>query len=244
MENLAEKLEQPSGPPAKGSLWRLQGIFFQPKETFQEIAQKPTWLIAAILCVIIGSIGIIWVMETIGFENIMMQQAQSQGREMTEEQIQMMNSPTMKAIRYGTMIIGTPIVMLLTAGLLLALFWLIGSDAKFNRVFSVVVHSLFASTIVSTVISALVVTLAPDPTELDIQNLVASHLGAFVSRTESPVLFAALSSVDILTFYYLFLLSLGMSVVGRKSFKASAAMVLVLWLVWVGLKTGGTALFT
>jgi len=248
MGNSAQKIEQPpvapSAPPVKGSLWRLQGIFFQPKETFQEIARKPTWLIAAILCVVIGAGGLLYVMETIGFENIMVRGAQSRGQELTEEQIQMMGSPAMKGFSYGMMIVGTPVVMLLTAGLLLALFWLVGSDATFSRAFSVVAHSLLAFTVVSTVISVLIVMLAADPTELDIQSLVASNLGALVSRTESPVLFAALSSVDVLTFYYLFLLSLGMSIVGRKSFGTSAALVFVLWVVWVLLKTGWTAIFT
>ena len=248
MDNLAEKIEQPptapSAPPSKGSLWRLQGIFFQPKETFQEIAKKPTWLIVGILCVLIGVGGFMLIMNRIGFETMIMQQAQARGQEMTEEQLQMATSPAIKAFTYGMMVIGTPIVMLLTAGLLLALFWLVGSDASFGRAFSVVAHSLFAFTLVSTVISVLIVMLAADPAELDIQNLVASNLGALVSRTESPVLFAVLSSVDALTFYYLFLLSLGMSIVGRKSLGTSAALVVVLWVVWVLVKTGWTAIIT
>jgi len=248
MENLTEKIEQspstPSGPPAKGSLWRLQGIFFQPKETFQEIAKKPTWLIAVILCVVISAGGLIWVMETIGFMNIMIQQAQAGGQEMTEEQIQMMSSPAMKGFSYGMMVIGTPVVLLLIAGLLLALFLLVGSNASFSRVFSVVAHSWLAYTVVSMAITLLVVMLAADPAELDLQNLVASHLGALVSRTESPVLFALLSSIDMLSIYCIFLLSLGMSVVSRKSVGTSAALVIVLWVVWVLAKTGWTAIIT
>ncbi len=248
MDNLAEKIEQPPStppaPPQKGSLWKLQAIFFQPKETFQEIAKKPTWLIAAILCVVIGAVGFTLIMNKIGFETMMIQQAQSRGQEVTEEQLQVLNSPAVKAFTYGSVIIGTPLVMLLTAGLLLALLWLVGSDATFRRVFSVVAHSFFAFTLVSTVITLLIVMLAADPTELDIQNLVSSNLGALVSRTESPVLFAVLSSVDVLTFYYLFLLSLGMSIVGRKTLGTSAALVLALWVVWVLVKTGWTAIFT
>jgi len=248
MGNLAEKIEQPptapSAPPVKGSLWRLQGIFFQPKETFQEIAKKPTWLIALILCVVIGGVGLIWVMETIGFERIVIEQAQAQGREVPEEQLQMLNSPGVKAVRYAFMIIMNPVVLLVAAGLLLALFWLVGSDAKFSRVFSVVVHSFLAYTVVSTVITLLIVLVAADPTELDVQNLVASNLGVLVSRTESPVLFALLSSIDLLSCYCVFLLSLGMSIVGRKSLATSVALVLIPWGLWVLVKMGLAAIFT
>jgi len=248
MGDLAEKIEQPptapSAPPVKGSLWRLQGIFFQPKETFQEIAKKPTWLIALILCVVIGGVGLIWVMETIGFERIVIEQAQAQGREVPEEQLQMLNSPGVKAVRYAFMIIMNPVVLLVAAGLLLALFWLVGSDAKFSRVFSVVVHSFLAYTVVSTVITLLIVLVAADPTELDVQNLVASNLGVLVSRTESPVLFALLSSIDLLSCYCVFLLSLGMSIVGRKSLATSVALVLIPWGLWVLVKMGLAAIFT
>ncbi len=248
MENLAEKAEQPPAmppaPPAKGALWRLQGIFFQPKETFQEIAKRPTWLIALILCVVIGGVGLIWVMETIGFEKIIIEQAQAQGKEVPEEQLQMLNSPAVKAVRYTFMIIMNPVVLLLAAGILLALSWLVGADPKFSRVFSVVVHSFLAYTVVSTVITLLIVLVAADPTELDVQNLVASNLGVLVSRTESPVLFALLSSVDLLSAYCIFLLSLGMSIVGRKSLGTSVGLVLIPWGLWVLVKMGLAAIFT
>ncbi len=248
MDNLAEKTEQPpiapSGPPVKGSLWRLQGIFFQPKETFQEIFKKPTWLIATILYVIIAAAGVIFVTETIGFENIMIEQARSQGQEISEEQLQVMNSPVLKVVRYAFMILANPVIVLLTAALLLALFWLAGSDAKFSRAFSVAIHSFLAYTIILTAISVLIVALAADPTELDIQNLVASNLGVLVSRTESPVLFAFLSSIDVLSIYCIFLLSLGMSIVGRKSLGTSLALVIVPWAAWILVKMGLAAIFT
>ncbi|RPI23170.1 MAG: hypothetical protein EHM61_20390 [Acidobacteria bacterium] len=247
MENLAEKTtQQPAGPTEqpKGSLWRLQGIFFQPKETFQEIARKPTWLIALVLCIVIGMVGFIVIMDRIGFDNMMAKQVEARGQEMTEQQREMMSSPAVKGFTYGMVIIGTPVVVLLTAGLLLALFWLTGADVTFSRVFSVVAHSMLAFTLVSTVLGLVIVLVAADPTELDVQNLVASNLGILVSAKESPALFSLLSSIDALTFYYLFLLSLGMSVVGRKSFGTGAAMVLILWVVYVALKTGWVSLMT
>ncbi|HXK62094.1 MAG TPA: YIP1 family protein [Acidobacteriota bacterium] len=247
MENVAEKTTPP--PPGsteqpKGSLWRLQGIFFQPTETFRAIAKKPTWLIATILCVVIGIVGFMTIMNQVGFENLVIRQAQARGQEVSDEQLEMMNSPAVRAVTLGTMLIGTPIVMLLTAGLLLALFWLIGSDVSFSRTFSVVAHSMMAFTVISTAISLVVVLLAADPTELDVQNLVASNPGVLVDSVESPVTFALLSSIDLFSFYYLFLLALGMSIVGRKSFGTSAGMVLMLWVAYVALKTAWTALVT
>jgi hypothetical protein len=248
MENLTGNIEQPpttsAAPPVKGSLWRLQGIFFQPKETFQEIAKKPTWLIAAILLVVIGAVGAIWVMETIGLDNIMAQELRARGQELSEEQLQMVNSPAAKAVRYAFVIIMNPVMLLVTAGVLMALFMIAGSEAKFSRIFSVVVHSFLAYTVVSMVITVVIVAVAPDPTELDIQNLVASNLGVLVSRTEAPVLFALLSSIDLLSFYCIFLLSLGMSIVGRKSLATSAALVVIPWGLWVLVKMGMATVFS
>ena len=230
----------------KGALWRLQGIFFQPKKTFEEINKKPTWLIALIAILIIGALGLLLLSTMIGLDNVADQMIQQNPRasEMPEEQREMAISFTKGTFVVGALV-GAPIIGLIVSLALMLAFWVAGSSAGFGKVFSVVVHSWFAYSVVATLLSALVVLLAEDPTELDVMNMVATHLGLLVDKTQSPVLFAFLSSLDILSVYMIFLLSLGMSVISRKSVGTAAMLIVILWLVYVLIfKVGMTALFT
>lgn len=230
----------------KGALWKLQGIFFQPRKTFEEINKKPHWLIALIAILIVGALGMLLLSTRIGLDNIAEQLIQQNPRtsEMPEDQRAMAVSFTKGTFVVGALV-GAPIIGLLISLALMLAFWVAGSTAGFAKVYSVVVHSWFAYTVVATVLSAAVVLLAKEPTELDVMNMVATHLGALVDRVESPVLFAFLSSLDLLSFYMIFLLSVGMSVVARKSVGAAATLIVVLWLIYIGIfKVGMTALFT
>ena len=47
----------PGEEEAKGSIWRLQGIFFEPSATFEDIDKKPTFVVALLLTVVIALIG-------------------------------------------------------------------------------------------------------------------------------------------------------------------------------------------
>jgi hypothetical protein len=225
---------QPAEEP-KGALWRLQGIFFQPRRTFEEINKKPTWLIALVLTVVIGAAAMYVMTSRIGVETIIAQQNPNQ--ELNEQQREFMESPFMAAFFYASVVIGTPLVILVIAVVMMLLYWMAGSEAPFSRVFSVVTHSFFAYSLIGSVIAVLIILLAQDPTELDFANLVSSNLGVLVDRIESPVLFSLLSSIDLFSAYLIFLLSLGLSIVGRKSIGASVWLVIVPWIIYVAGKT-------
>jgi uncharacterized protein YneF (UPF0154 family) len=240
MDNVALQTEpQPTGPFS-----RLAGIFFQPRQTFEDINRRPTWAVVLILTILISLVGTLAFMNLIGFENIMDQQIRDNPRmqEMTEEQRAMMlDSPFMRFSAYLGALVGVPVIALLTSVLLMLLFWVSGAEAPFAKFFSVVIHSFFAYSVVSMVLSVLIVLLAPDRAQLDVTNLVASNLGVLVARADSPVLHTVLSSLDVLTFYYLFLLSLGLSVVSRKTVGSAAFLVVALWAFYVALKAGWAA---
>jgi hypothetical protein len=241
MDNAAIQNE----PQPTGAVSRLAGIFFQPRQTFEDIDRRPTWAIVLILAILISLVGTMVVMNLVGFENIMDQQIRTNPRmqEMTEEQrALMLESPFLKVFAYASSVVGVPVIILVTSLLLMLLFWMGGADVPFVKFLSVVAHSFFAYSLVAMVLSLLIVLMAADRAELDVANLVASNLGGLVTRAESPVLQTILSSLDLLTFYYLFLLSLGLSIISRKTFGGAALLVFALWAVYVALKVGWAAL--
>jgi len=178
----------------------------------------------------------------IGFEQLAIKQMEAQNA--PPEQIEQAQAASgfIKVFAYVAALLGSLVMALVTAVALLLGFYLMGADVKFSKTLSVVMYSLFAFSLIATILGVTILMIASEPSELDVTNLVASNLGPLVDRTESPVLATLLSSIDVITFYYLFLLSLGMAITTRKSLSASATVVILVWLVYLGVKLGWAAL--
>ncbi len=244
----------PPGDPAAQDptlLDSLAGIFLDPSTTFQRIKHRPVWLIPCLMLVLISLGSSTLIVERIGYENLVRVQIEQSpftsdmSREEREAAIERaLESP---ALRFMAMIgpILFPLVLLLAAGILILILMILGHSPGFSRLFSVTVHSFWAYSVVAHILALAVIYLAQDLASLDPRNLVQSHLGVLVDQTESPVLFSLAASFDLLTFYNLFLLSLGVSMIcGRRAgFGTGLGAVLVLWALWVIAKTG-FAIFT
>jgi hypothetical protein len=235
--------------PARSSVWKLQGVFFEPQATFEEVDRRPNWLLPLLAMIIISIAAASLVVNTIGLENIVRGQIEANSRvqQMPPEQReqiveQAVNSPLTSVMMYVGPILGPIIIVLVVAGLLMLASTLTGGQATFKKVFSVNSHVFFFSYVVASVLSVVVVLLSPDPAEIDIQNPVATNLGFLVARTESPALYSLLSSIDLVSFYTIYLLGLGLAVVNRKPVRSMLLTVVVLWVVWVLIKTGWTAM--
>ncbi len=242
---MANAAQAPVEQPIRNSWWRLQGIFFEPTETFRSIERKPTWVVPLVLMMLMSFASSYIVVNTIGIANIVEQQMASNPafQRMTPEQRaeamdQAVNGTFTKVMTWATPPLGPILVTLFTAVVFLLLLYLVGGDPTFKKVFSVTNHAFFVYTLITTVLTILVVKLAPDPATLDVRNLVQSNLGFLVNAKEAPVAAAMLSSVDVISFYNLFLLGLGLSVVGHRPFKTTMGGVIGVWILYVLIKIG------
>lgn len=243
--------EQQEGVEKKGSFWKLQGIFFEPTRTFQQINLIPSWVLPLLLAIIISGAGWLVVVNRIGLETLMRLQIEgtSRAEEMSQAQIeetteQLANSPFMQFMMYTSATVGPVLIALVTALVLLLGLYLLGGDTNFKKVFSVVAHTFFFYYVVYTGLTIVVVLLIAEPETLDLQNPIYTNLAFLFDRKESPVAYAAASSIDLVSFYHIYLLSLGLSIVSQKaSYRGCLGVVLVLWGIYVGAKTGMVALF-
>jgi hypothetical protein len=103
---------------------------------------------------------------------------------------------------------------------------------------------MFAYGLFSTVLTIAVLLVARNPKELDINNLVHTNLAFLANAREAPVLAAVLGSLDVLSFYAIYLLSLGNSLVNKRSLGFNLAVTIVLWAIYVAGKVGLKALFS
>jgi hypothetical protein len=99
--------------------------------------------------------------------------------------------------------------------------------------------------LISGIFGVLVIFLK-DPSTVDLQNLVASNPGAFLSGDAPKWLTALLTSIDIFAIWNIALLGLGFSTINPKklSFAKAFTTVLVVWIFYVAVKVGVTAIFT
>ena len=245
MESAQPTSDRPGGTPPS-VFDSLVGIFLDPGTTFRKINHAPVWFIPCLALVLLALCSTYLIVEGIGYENLVRRQIEKSpftadmSKEQKEEAIEgALASPAGRSMALIGPIL-FPVTLLLTAGILMLILMVLGHAPGFAKLFSVTVHSFWAYSVIGYALAVAVISLAQDPASLDVSNLVQSHLGAFVDAAESPVLFTLAASLDLLTFYNLFLLSLGVSVIcGRRAgFGTGLGAVLVLWALWVITKAG------
>jgi hypothetical protein len=166
-----------------------------------------------------------------------------QNTQMTPEQMQQAltqaNSPAILYISYASPVVVGALALLVVAGLL-TIFALVGSkQPKFSTNFSMVTLAYFPYTLVVSLMTVLVLLAAPDRSVLDINNLLATNVAAFMDKdTTSKGLYALLSTFDILSFVEIGLLSYGFSKVNRTSFGFGLFAVVTLWMLYVLIRVG------
>jgi hypothetical protein len=231
--------------PALSFPERLLGVFISPTETFADVARKPGFW-APLIAIVLGALAVIETMVwKIGPERIVRMSIEQSGRasSMTPEQID-------QAVRQGAKITGIvmhiagiagpPIVLLIIAGIgLLIVNVILGAQAKFKTVFSLVCYADLVSLLGSLMGVAMI--LFGDLEHFNTENAVPSNVGFFLNPLEvSKPLYSLASSADILSIWLLILLGVALSEGTERKVKPLPIFLVYagIWLVWVLGKAG------
>jgi hypothetical protein len=222
-------------------------IFYEPGKLFASLSERRSaWIVPLILGILLVLATSVAAIQLIGMDTIVRQQLQN--TRLTPEQMQnalnQANTPARVYITYaGALFVGV-LSLVLIAGLL-TVFAMIGSkQPKFSTNFSMVAVAFFPYRLVVCLMTVLVLFASPDRGSLDITNLLATNIGAFMDKdTMSRGLYTFLSALDILTFAEIGLLSYGFSKVNRTSVSFGLFSVLTLWSVYVLIRVGLSLLF-
>jgi hypothetical protein len=226
-------------------------IFFSPGKVFERIRETGMFLPAFIMVMLLALAGYAVVSNLIGIENIARKQiesntraAQQLGPEGVDKAVAQAGTPTRIAISYVAVPIVTAIVLLIVAGLCLGGLSMTGSSPGFKRTLGAVSYAWLPFSLLNVAMSALIVSLAPDRNALDIRNLTATNIGAFLNaETTSKAMMSFASSMDVISFAQIAFIGYGLSKVSRSSFLKCAMIVAVLWFVYVLCKTGLSSIF-
>lgn len=240
----------PEAPQQIGALGRLVGAIINPRPTFEDIARKPSWLLPLLLLIIL-SLSITYIfgkrvgwrafMEKQLAQNSRVQQLSPEQREQTLE-TQVKVAPI---IGYVFGVIGFPIVVVVIAAIFMGIFNATSSAAlDFKTSLGVITHS-YTPFVIASLLGVLILCLKP-PDQIDLQNLVASNAGTFLSSDAPKWLLALCTSLDIFTFWVLGLMAFAYSAVRPKKIKFGSALTWIvgIWVVFVLVKVGFAAMFS
>src|SRR5579862_6980943 len=197
-------------------------VFYQPGKLFASLpGRRGVWLAPLLLGLILSLCTTYFAVHAIGLESIVRQQIETQRNMTPEQQQQAINnasSPIIQYVIYVIVVFASVILPIIIAGAL-SIFAMMGSvQPKFGTMFSMVTLAYLPYSTIAAVMSILVVTVTPDRSELEINNLLSTNVAAFMNKeTTGKAMYALMTRMDILSFFEIFMLAYGFSKITKSS---------------------------
>jgi len=244
-------VQAPEVPERVNPIARIFGVLFSPKATFESIARRPTWFApVVVLCLIFLAVVVIFGHRG-GWPSYFQKQLANNARfqQASPEQQQQayeMESKLGPRVAYAEAPVVPPLIVVIVAAVFLGVFNLLaGAKLSFKTSMGIVSHAWMANA-VSGLFGILIVAIK-DPTTIDLQNIVASNVGAYLPNGSAKWLVSLLGSIDIFSIWTMILMAIGFSVAaGQKklSFGKALGWILAVWVLFVLVKVGLVAALT
>jgi len=241
-------LASPPPPPKVNHVARLLGVFHSPGETFADIAKTPTFWLPMLVVMIFTMVTSQVVVRRIGLENLVRQQIMKNPRaaEMSKAQ---MDAGVEMGVKIGSVTtwlnpLFVAIGMAIIAGILLLMSnFVFGGTATYKQLMAVTAHGWVPSAVVGGILGTAVVFMKSDPSEIDVENLLVTNLGVIISAETSKFLHRFATSMDLLSFWQIFLLGTGISACSKTvSLGKGIAAVVIPWMLYVLVVSGFAAM--
>jgi hypothetical protein len=235
-------------PAALSEFARISGALTGSSEAYADIGRRPRWIIPILISIAISLVVITAYSRHIGWEQGLrtMMEKNTRLQNLPPEQRAQVMDQQLKIIpysAYGGAVLGTPVVVAVTAAALMFLFnMLYSAGLKFGQLFGVTAYA-FLTGAVGGILAVIVMYLKP-PDEFDLQSPLAFNVGAFLSpETTSAWLRSIGSSIDLFSLWTIFLLGAGIAAVsGKLKLGQTMTGLGILWLIWVVCKAGFSAI--
>jgi hypothetical protein len=228
---------------------RIIGVFFSPKSTFESIAQRPSWILPVLLMMVLGAVVAFVMNQKVDWRDVAAKRIEESPRaanlspEQKEQQIAM-GAKISPGFAWGIGICGPILQAVIVAAVMLFAFNLIGgAGARFGTSMGIVAHAYFPWILYSLLF--IVVLYLRAAGTVDLENPVATNVGAFLPESTPKALMALARSFDVFSIWTLFLISFGFAAVNPKKLKGKAfGIAASVWVVYVVIKTGLTWVFS
>ncbi|MEA2601631.1 MAG: hypothetical protein QOF89_2623 [Acidobacteriota bacterium] len=229
---------------------RLIGALVSPGRTFRSIAERPTWAVALVALLVVGTITGVLANKRID-PNDMRQTVEKRmekqlGQRPTPDQVDSQMNIAKKVT--AVFIWLAPVASVMFYLLLALLFWLAfrfvaGSELGYKTSFSVLLHAFMPWLVAGLLTLPVILSREHIGVQEAQQGLLASNLAAFAPESAGSALKSLLGSLDFFSLWTLVLLILGYRTAAKSSTGSAVAVILVVWLLYVGIKVGLGALF-
>ena len=241
--------EAPEPPQPINHFARIVGVFFSPKSTFEDIARRPSWVLPVVLMTVLGLVVAVVMNQKIDWRDVASKRIEESPRaanlsaDQKEQQIEL-SAKISPGAAYAFGLLGPILaVMVVTLVLWLAYNVIGGANANFSVSAGIVSHA-YVVTMLGTLLFILVLFLKP-PGTLDLDNPVATNIGAFLPDTTPKAFLALGRSIDIFSIWTLLLIATGFAAFNPKKLKGKAlSIVIAMWAIWVAVKMGGAWIFS
>jgi hypothetical protein len=205
-----------STPAPKSLVARIFGMLTSPKDTFQSVVASPKWFgVLAITTVAVAFFTALPLTTEAGRQSAIdrqVSQLQSFGVQVNDEAYARMEkqSAIMPYTTAGSIVVFTPIVATIFAGILFAIFnAALGGEAAFKQVFSVLVHAGVVSSF-GAVFGGVI-----NYFRQRMDNV--TNLGSLVPMLpEKSFVVGFLSAIDVFLVWWMIVLAIGLAVLYRR----------------------------
>jgi len=240
----------PEAQASLGAFARIFGVLFSPKKTFEDIVRKPSWLAPfAIFVVLVVAVCVCLNMRVNWREYVSQQiEKSSQASQLYAEQKEQRIESGAKMAPTFTYVfgIGAQIIIFFVIALIMwgAYSLLGGISTNFSTALGITAHA-FMTSLVSTPLFILILFLKPYGT-VDLENPLASNIGAVLPEDSAKWLAALGKSIDIFVIWILILLAIGFSCVNPKKLKGAKPFTIAfgVWAAFVVCRVGWAFIFS
>jgi hypothetical protein len=239
----------PTAAPAadEGFLGKLFGLYFSPTEAFRSILARPVLGAALMAFVALNLVfTVIWAQKVNPREFM---------RGELEKSAQYNNAPPeqqaaildMQSKFFPVILWASPVIVLvatvaIATALMLLFKMFFSGGVTFKQSLTVVIWSGLAIGLVSVPLMVLIMALKGD-WSVNPSEVVMANLAALLDRTDTPkALYALASSIDLFSFWTIFLYACGYAVALRRPVGSALGVIVGGWVLVVLIKVGWTAL--
>ena len=129
---------------------------------------------------------------------------------------------------------------LILALIFFLLFKLLDTELSYKQSFSLILHC-YIPHLIKAILAVVIAMVKGSYGMMELQNLVASNPGALVDPKTQKVLHTLLTSLDLFNVWVVVLMILGFGIVSDKKPSRVAPWIIGLWILWIVVKVGATA---